>query len=201
MLLRGSIGELETAAYTVERSGRDSIPVFDTPEVTELMGRDGVVEYLAHMLASFTRINSYVVPVRVRPGVRRRIRYNDMDVDSLIALCAKAGDHERFAFYKRIADVCLFTAGVFPGHASLHAGAAQRSHGRMRARRTIEDYETEGRRFYRLAEEHPAASLMELTGVFALLRENFTSARKPLTFIASRYLHSRRHHLFGPPEP
>ena len=70
----------------------------------------------------------------------------------------------------------------------------------MRARRTIEDYETEGRRFYRLAEEHPAARLMDLTDVFALLRENFTSARKPLAFIASRYLHSKRHHLFGPPK-
>ena len=66
--------------------------------------------------------------------------------------------------------------------------------------RTIEDYETEGRRFYRLAEEHPAARLMDLTDIFALLRENFTSARKPLAFIASRYLHSKRHNLFGPPE-
>ena len=71
VLLRGSLRELETAAYTVERSGRSSIPVFDTSEVTELMRRDGVIEYLAHMLASFTKINSYVVPVRVRPGVRR----------------------------------------------------------------------------------------------------------------------------------
>ena len=70
----------------------------------------------------------------------------------------------------------------------------------MRARRTIEDYETEGRRFYRLAEEHPAARLMDLIDVFALLRENFTSARKPLAFIASRYFHSKRQHLFGPPE-
>ena len=200
VLLRGSYRELETAAYTVERSGRSSIPVFDTSEVTELLLRDGVIEYLAHMLASFTRINSYVVPVRVRPGVRRRIRYNDMDVDSLIALCEQAGDHERFAFYKRIADVCLFTSGVFPGYGRLPPGAQRRSSGRMRTRRTIEDYETEGRRFYRLAEEHPAARLMELTGVFALLRENFTSARKPLAFIASRYLHSKRHHLFGPSE-
>ena len=167
--------------------------------MTKLLRGDGIIEYLAHMLASFTRISSYVVPVRVRPGVRRRIRYNDMDVDSLINFCAKAGEHERFGFYKRIADVCLFTSGVFPSHARPQAGAAQRGPGRIRGRRTIEDYETEGRRFYRLAEEHPAARLMELTGVFALLRENFTSARKPLTFIASRYLHSNRH-LFGPPE-
>ena len=160
--------------------------------------RDGIIEYLAHMLTSFTKINSYVVPVRVRPGVRRRIRYNDMDVDSLIALCEQAGDHECFAFYKRIADVCLFTSGVFPGYGRLPPGASQRGPGRLRGHRTIEDYETEGRRFYRLAEEHPAARLMDLTDIFALLRENFTSARKPLAFIASRYLHSKRHHLFGP---
>ena len=53
--------------------------------------------------------------------------------------------------------------------------------------------------FYKHIAEGPAARLMELTRVFALLRENFTSARKPLTFITSRYLHSKRHHLFGPP--
>ena len=200
VLLRGSLKELETAAYTVERSGRSSIPVFDTSEVTELLtARRGHRVPGAHAGLLHPKINSYVVPVRVRPGVRRRIRYNDMDVDSLIALCEQAGDHERFAFYKRIADVCLFTSGVFPGYGRLPPGAQRRSSGRMRGRRTIEDYETEGRRFYRLAEEHPAARLMELTGVFALLRENFTSARKPLAFIASRYLHSKRHHLFGPP--
>ena len=78
--------------------------------------------------------------------------------------------------------------------------ATRRAPGRLRGSRTIEDYETEGRRFYRLAEEHPAARLMDLTDIFALLRENFTSARKPLAFIASRYLHSKRHHLFGPSE-
>ena len=50
VLLRGSLKELETAAYTVERSGRSSIPVFDTSEVTELLMRDGIIEYLAHML-------------------------------------------------------------------------------------------------------------------------------------------------------
>ena len=55
VLLRGSLKELETAAYTVERSGRSSIPVFDTSEVTELLMRDGIIEYLAHMLTSFTK--------------------------------------------------------------------------------------------------------------------------------------------------
>ncbi len=197
VLLRGAFKEMEASTHTVERSGRSSIPVFDTSEVTSLLRRDGIIEYLADMLASFTRIRSYTVPVRVRQGVRRRVRYNDMDVDSLLGLCANAGEHERFGFYKRIADVCLFTSGMFPSYARSQLAAPQRGPGRIRRRRSIEDYETEGCRFYRLAEEHPTASLMGLTGVFGLLRERFTSARKPLTFIASRYLHSKRRHLFG----
>ena len=44
-----------------------SIAVFDTENVVGLLSRPGVLEYLAGMLASFTRTESYVVPVRVRP--------------------------------------------------------------------------------------------------------------------------------------
>ena len=62
---------------------------------------------------------------------------------------------------------------------------------------TIEDYEREGRRFYGLAEGHPAARALELSSVFGILRENFTSARKPLTFVATRFLHASRRKLFG----
>ena len=51
--------------------------------------------------------------------------------------------------------------------------------------------------FYRLAEEHATARALELSEVFGLLRQQFVSARKPLSFIATRYLHSRKHHLFG----
>jgi hypothetical protein len=67
----------------------------------------------------------------------------------------------------------------------------------MRRRRSIEDYEREGRRFYGLAEEHPGARAMQLLGIFRVLSEYFASARKPLTFIASHYLHPRSRSLFG----
>ena len=124
ILLRRSYHELETITYTEEREGRASIPVFDTPEVLEFMERPGVVEYMASMMASFTRIHSYTVPVRVRKGIRRRVRYNDMDIDSLVKFAANADPEQRFAYYKRIADVCLFLSGVFPD-------SAQRGFGRM----------------------------------------------------------------------
>ena len=63
----------------------------------------------------------------------------------------------------------------------------------------MEDYEWEGKRFYGLAESHPAARLAGLSDIFGVLREQFIYARKPLRFIASQYLHSSRANLFGSP--
>ncbi len=199
ILLRRSYRDLETASYTEEREGRASIPVFDTPDVLKFMKRPGVIEYLASMMASFTRIHSYVVPVRVRKGIRRRVRYSDMDVDSLIHFAASADPAQRFGYYKRIADVCLFLSGVFPDSASRRTVVAGSTPAgsRWRLRRTIEEYEREGRRFYGLAQDHPAARALELSAVFATLREDFTSARKPLTFVATRFLHAQKRRLFG----
>ena len=200
ILLHRALKDLMTATHTVERTGRQSIAVFDTEEVVEFLSRADVLEYLSQMLASFTRIQSFVVPVRVRPGIRRRIRYNDMDIDSLMRFCAAAEEPQRFGFYKRIADVCLFISGLFADHAfrghrstdSTRLGASAP----IRSRRSLEEYEAEGRRFYGLAREHPAAHALNLSEVLGLLRQRFTSARKPLSFIASQYLHKSRHQLF-----
>ena len=199
ILLRNSHRELETSAYTEEREGRMSIPVFDTPHVLEFMESPGVVEYLASMMASFTRINSYVVPVRVRRGIRRRVKYSDMDVDSLVRFAANAEPEQKFGYYKRIADVCLFLSGVFPDSVQSRAGATgtRPTPRTLRMRRTLEEYEREGRIFYGLAGEHPAARTLELSQVFGALKENFNSARKPLTFVATRFLHAKKRQLFG----
>ena len=201
VLLRRAQRELEVATHTVERTGRQSIPIFDARGVVELLARPELLGYLAQMLASFTRIRSYVVPVRVRQGIRRRLKVNDMDIDSLVRVCATADPSQRFGYYKRIADVCLFVSGVFPEHTppGQPPGAAGRwrPHSMGRTRRSLEEYETEGRRFYRLAEEHPSARELRMTEVLGLLREHFNSARKPLSFIASNYLHSGTHSLFG----
>ena len=201
VLLRRALKEMEAASHTVERSGRQSIPVFDAGEVVELIARPGVLYYLAEMLASFTRIRSHVVPVRGRKGVRRRVRYNDLDIDSLISLCATADEDHRFDFYRRIADVCLFTTGLFPEHAHPDRQASPSGQTRAprvrRGRRSLEEYEDAGRWFYGQAHQHPRARIMQLSDVFVLLREHFTVARKPLSFIAAHYLHSHRRHPFG----
>ncbi len=196
VLLRRVQKHLATAKYTVEQSGREAVPVFDTPEVVDFLARPQVLEYLAQMLASFVRIESYVTRVRVARGIRRRVRFSDMDVDSLVRLCAAADEPQRFRYYKRIADVCLFISGLFPSY-SRTTTRNDRPTIKRRARRTSEDYEAEGRRFYRLAERHHAAQPLELSSVLGLLAQHFASARKPLNFIAAHYLHSSKDELFG----
>ena len=201
VLLRRALKDLEVATHTVERAGRQSIPVFDTQEVVDLLARPEVLQYLAQMLASFTRIQSFVVPVRVRRGIRRRIRYNDMDIDSLQRFCATADEEHRLSLYKRIADVCLFITGFFPDYTLpgyRHPRSGQlRPSSIGRTRRSLEDYEVEGRRFCGLAEEPAAARMLNQSEVFGLLRQRFDSARKPLSFIATQYLHMHSRQLFG----
>ena len=206
VLLRRAQRDLGSSTYTIEREGRKNIPVFDTGKVAGFLDTPNVLEYLANMLASFTRIRSFAVPVRVRKGIRRRVRYNDMDVDSLIDFAARVDESERFSYYKRNGDVCLFLTGFFRDstysskstfNSNFKSGAYSRTNFTRKRRRSLEEYESEGRRFYRLAEEHPTAGVLELTDVFSVLRDQFSAARKPLTFLSSRYLHSRHNNLFS----
>ena len=201
VLLRKAHRELEQATHTVERTGSQTVVVFDTPEVLDLLKRPGAIDYLADMLASFTKIESYVIPVRVRRGLWRKVRFNDTDIDSLMRLCQTADEEQRLAYYKRIADVCLFILGIYPEHAPMDyrypsSGEPRRYFG-TRVRRGLDEYEAEGRRFYRLAGEHPAAQTFDLREIFRLLHEKLHAAKKPLNFISQHYLAIRKRQMFG----
>ena len=200
ILLRVAYSELENRAYTVERTANHEIPVFDSPEVVRFLSNKAVLRYLADMLASFTRIESFTMPVRVRKGVWRRIRYNDMDLDSLLRFCQTVDEERRFGYYKRIADICLFISGIFPEYATRnrHLPSTDRTKTGLfgRLRRSIEDYEEEGRRFYRLAGEHSDARLLHLTEIFHQLQDEFNLAKKPLNYISENFLRFRRGKLF-----
>ena len=153
------------------------------------------------MLASFTRIHSYTLPIRVRKGIRRRVRYNDMDIDSLMRFGAVADEEHRFGFYKRIADVCLFVTGIFQDYIFYDYRYPMSGDMRPlvmgRLRRSLEEYEETGRQFYVLAQRHSMAEILSLSHIFEVLGERFTTARKPLNFISTHYLHSLRQQVFG----
>lgn len=117
-----------------------------------------------------------------------------------MSFCEVVEDEYRFAFYKRIADVCLFILGIFPEYVERDYrypfSRQVRPQIRGRLRISPEDYEKEGRRFYKLAAEHLSARGLNLSEVFWALHGNFQKARKPLNFIAEHYLRYQRQNIF-----
>ncbi len=109
-------------------------------------------------------------------------------------------DEYRLGFYKRIADICLFILGIFPEYAEHEHrypfSGQVRPQIRGKTRMSPEDYEKEGRKFYKLAAEHPSAKELDLSEVFWALHQNFQKPKKPLNFIAAHYLPYKKHKLF-----
>ena len=201
VLLRRTRRDLEEELYTVERRHQQKVVLFDASQVTELLASTEVCDYLAGMLASFTRINSTTIPIRVRPGIWRRLRINDLDVDSLVAYANSLEEEHRFWIYQRIGDACLFLTGMFPEHIDAQQRYPLGGQPRFRVRgsllHSLEDFESYGQSFYRLAAGHKVAQQQGLEAVLSTLSRQFILAEKPLSFLAERYLALRKHRLFA----
>jgi hypothetical protein len=191
---------MEQESYTVERRHLQKVVLFDADRVVELLEQRGIVNYLAAMLASFTRIQSVSIPIRVRPGLWRRLRVNDLNVDSLVRYAGLLEEEQRFGIYQRIGDACLFLAGVFPEYIETQQRYPQSGQPRFRLKsslvQSLEDYEAYGQTFYRLAAKHEVAQIGARDRVLSLLSKQFILAEKPLAFLAERYLSLRKHRMF-----
>jgi hypothetical protein len=200
VLLLRARRDLELELYTIERRQLQKVVLFDAHQVVELLAQREVCDYLAAMLASFTRINNVTIPIRVRPGVWRRIRVNDLDVDSLVRYAQLQDEEHRFGIYRRIADACLFLTGLFPEYIEARQRYPHSGQPRLRLKSSLlhdlEDHEVYGRTFYRLAAKHRDAHQQSLDHVLTTLSEQFILAEKPLAFLAERYLALRKHRLF-----
>ena len=199
--MRKAVKELTHGSYTMEKSGRMVIPVFDSDELAEFLREEAHILYLADMLASFNKINSYTIVIRLSKGSWQEIRFNDLDMYSLMGFCAVVEEEYRLALYKRIGDICLFTSSMFPEYVKQDyrypVSRQRRPQFRGKIRIPPDEYEEQGRRFYRLAAKHPVAHDVEMSAVFEALHTHFTKARKPLGFVADHYLHYRKQQLFG----
>jgi len=201
ILLRKVAKDFKGFGFTIEKTGTMKIPIFDTKDVVDFLEKKDLLDYLADMLSSFTRIESYTISVEVRKGIREKIRFNDLDIFSLMHLCDVVEEEYRIGFYKRIADICLFILGIFPDYAEREYrypfSRQVRPQIKGRVRIGPEDYEKEGRKFYKLAAEHCSTKALEVSEVFWTLHEDFQKAKKPLNFIAEHYLRYKRHKLFS----
>jgi hypothetical protein len=200
ILLRKAANDLGEVSYTVEKTNTMTIPVFDSKDVVKLLTKESLLGYLADMLSSFTKIESYAISFRVRNGIWKKIRFSDLDIHSLMSFSEAVQDEHKLSFYKRIADICLYILGLFPDYAESDYRYPFSREVRPQVGRKIglkpEDYEEEGRRFYKLAAEHQTAKELELSEVFWVLHGNFEKAKKPLNFIAEHYLQYMKHKVF-----
>ena len=198
ILLARVRADLEHEPYTLEKSKRLSMVLFDVPQIVELLDDRKLRAYLTELLVSFVRINSFSFSVRVRPGLWRRVRFSDFDIDSLVKYCSAIDESERFPAYKRIADICLFTLGILsaPAPADTAEDPPKIEGMRMRANRNQADYVQEGVTFYRLAAQHSDIRARGRSEVLATLADKFTLAVKPLAVMSARYLHPFKDNVF-----
>ena len=187
ILLARVASDLTRETYTFERSQGLTMALFDTAQVVALLGNHDLRVYLTDLLVSFVRINSFSTSVRVRRGIWRKVRFSDFDIDHLVRYGSQLDESRRFPVYKRIADICLFTLGVFSqvGGAPLpflQAGSM------LKPDRTRDDYIAQGTSFYELASKHRDARARSLSEVLSTLSEKITLAAKPLSVLSTRYL-------------
>ena len=177
ILLRKATNDMEKVSYTVERTSTMRIPVFDAKDVVELLTKQSLLIYLADMLSSFTKIESYAISFKVENGIWHKIRFNDLDIHSLMSFCEAVEDIYRLGFYKRIADICLFILGLYADYAERDyrypLSREVRPQIAGKARIGPEDYEKEGRMFYKLAAKHQSAKELDLSEIYWALRGYF----------------------------
>jgi len=196
VLLRRARRDLRTVSYTLEHAVGERVAVFDAERAAALLDDPSILDYLIVLLTSFTRTESWSLEVEEGGRIRRR-RFSDLSPDDMIALAALMPEPLRFPILRRIADIALFVTGIFPEHADAWYRLPGRRAAAHRAGRTLEEYEEEGSRFYRLAAQHEVARRTGLDRALDALAETFPLARKPLNVIASQYIHTTRMALFG----
>lgn len=220
-----AVADLAAMDYLPERSGlRQRVPVFDTPELRDFLGSAERRLFLAELLASFTRVASgrYRVPSRWGgsggpgggagagpspwagsggPGGRSRTRrFSELDPVKLAALIEVAPEESRPGIYRRLGDVSLFLAGVFPDYSATHAFGPVDVSRLLRSARVpagdrdglaaapaLDLLEYLGARWYRaaLATAPVRTARLDVVGEVA---ERFRQARRVLNHLADRYL-------------
>jgi hypothetical protein len=191
VLLRQARRELGRRTFTAEwLAPRRRVPVFDARAIAAVLEDEPLVRYLAELLASFTHVYRRE-PAGDPPGGGRGPAgaasggFDELDLDDLHALLAATAGAERFAVERRVADVALFLAGVFPDSAR---GAPE-----------LDRWEEESQSHYREAARSPAARRCGLAAVLGVLADELSSVRRALNFLSDRYLHPLDAEWFAAP--
>ncbi|MGN6792642.1 MAG: hypothetical protein ACTHJW_09665 [Streptosporangiaceae bacterium] len=104
--------DLAAATYAPERTApRRRVPLFDGGRLTAYLAAPRHRLFLADLLASFARISGGVV---LGSDGQHRRRWNDADPHRLAVLLDAVPPDGRPPVWRRLGDLALFLAGVFP---------------------------------------------------------------------------------------
>jgi hypothetical protein len=192
--------ELAATDHVPERTGpRQRVPLFDAPALRDFLGEPARRLFLAELLASFTQVASGRYQVRAGGRMRTR-RFSELDPVRLAGLLDAVPPAERPGVYRRLGDVTLFLAGVFPDYATtralgpLDAGrllravrlpASEQEH--LASTPAMELWEYLGARWYRAARDLAPAATARMA-VVGDVADRFQQARRVLNLLADRYL-------------
>ncbi len=189
--------DLSGTGYVPERTTpRLRVPVFDGPQLTAYLAVPPHRLFLAELLTSFARSSSGVIVTQTPAGLRRR-RWNDLDLSRLASLLDALPEPERPRVWRRLGDLALFLAGVFP--AALERALAGRLDPDRLARTTglaappsggvapAELFEWFGASWYRLAARRNT-SARETAAALRDNAEHIHEARRVLNAATDRYL-------------
>jgi hypothetical protein len=203
--------ELAVVRYVAERPGpRQKVPVFDAPQLRDFLDDPMHRLFLAELLASFVRVTSGRYWTRTPHGWRAE-RYSELDPVRLAQLAEQIPVAYRPGVYRRLGDVSLFLAGVFPDYAQLYAfgpvdtarllrtaGLSPDEQGGLATAPPIELLEHLGGRWYRQACELAPVRTTQLA-VVGQVAERFRDARRILNHVTDRYLTRVGAPWFAPP--
>lgn len=205
--------EMGEVRFISERVGVGRrVPVFDVTGPREFLDNRERRLFLADLLTSYTRVAGGSVWFRTGRGWRRR-RYSELDPLRLVELVEVVPQAQHASVYRRLGDLCLFLAGIFPDYAVAHrleprhlarigrllgedeASSPAPSELVLAGGSGLWELEWVGRRAYRRA----AQAGSPLPDRLEDLARRFGQARRVLDLLARRHLYPARAEWFGRP--
>ncbi|GIU92546.1 MAG: hypothetical protein KatS3mg011_1452 [Acidimicrobiia bacterium] len=188
--------ELREVTYVNDWSGpRSRLPVFDVGPLREFVDDPARVFFLAGLLASFAVPERPPVPVR-----------GPLDLEGLAAWLDQVMPADRVVLLRRLGDLALFLAGVFPDRTGsrplrpLDAERLGRTVGMSaeeilalcdptRPAPGLEALESLGARWYEAAAAAAVAANTRIPPIIGDVAARFSAARRVLNHLTDRYLY------------
>lgn len=212
VLLARTAADLNDARFVHEWvAPNQRLPLFDVDEPRAFANDPELRLHLADVLASYTHVVSGSMWVRGARGWTRR-RFSELDPARMAELIGVVPDRERAAVLRRLGDLTLFLAGVFPDHAGdrllrpIQADRIRRVMRELRDGGDGEDPESVGAigllerlgsRSYLLAWRETPTRWRGAERVLRDVAQRFRQGRRVLNVLTERFLFPRRSEWFG----